>query len=81
MNEGKRFHDMELDLDALRNVTGGVANVSEPVPTGSVRYECTVCGAVIDASTRDMTVTCPNLKCRCQFQVRNGKLTPVARSL
>ena len=67
--------DLELNDDALDEVTGGTT--AAPAPTGGVTYTCTKCGHVINASTRDMTVTCPNLKCRCVFQVKNGKLIPM----
>lgn len=63
----------------LEQVAGGVT--AAPTPTGGVVYQCTACGASINASTRDMSVTCPNLKCRCQFHVRNGKLIAVAGRL
>ena len=35
---------------------------------------CPNCGAVIYASTRDMSVTCPNRKCMSTFNVRKGRL-------
>ena len=65
----------ELSDDELDAVIGGTTAV--PSPTGGVTYTCTKCGHVINASTRDMTVTCPNLKCRSTFQVKNGKLIPM----
>ena len=75
MSEEKTLReDAGLDDDALDAVLGGTADPAAPVPTGGVTYTCTKCGHVINASTRDMTVTCPNMKCRCAFQVKQGKL-------
>ena len=31
-------------------------------------------GTVISASSRDTSVTCPNVRCRTLYQVENGKL-------
>ena len=64
----------ELDLDALEDVSGGTGGTPAPVPTDTVTYKCSKCGLTINASARDMTVICPNLKCRCSFQVKSGKL-------
>ena len=63
--------DMELD-----HVTGGAVGPTDPSPTatGAVTYKCPNCGAVIYASTRDMSVTCPNRKCMSTFNVRKGRL-------
>ena len=75
MSEEKKLRQgAGLDDDALDAVTGGTAGPAAPMPTGGVTYTCTKCGHVINASARDMTVTCPNLKCRCAFQVKKGKL-------
>ena len=68
------MHSGELDLDELKDVSGGVVSAPSPMPTDSVTYKCTKCGTAINASLRDATVTCPNTKCRCCFQVKNGKL-------
>lgn len=67
MNEKHRLNEAELDA-----VTGGVTEA--PAATGAVTYKCLKCGATINASTRDTTVTCPNVTCRCRFQVESGKL-------
>lgn len=72
MTEDKKISELELE-----NVTGGVTDPPAPTATGGVTYKCPACGTSIAASTRDMTVTCPNIKCRRQFQVKNGKLTAV----
>ena len=72
MTENKMIDEQELE-----NVSGGVTDAPAPTPTGGVSYKCPVCGTSIAASTRDMTVTCPNLKCRRQFQIKNGKLIAV----
>ena len=65
------INDMELD-----SVTGGAGGAADPSPmaTGAVTYRCPNCGAAINASSRDMTVTCPNMKCRGTFRVKKGKL-------
>ena len=72
MIEDKIVSELELE-----KVAGGVTDTPAPSPTGGVTYKCPACGTSIAASTRDMTVTCPNLKCRRQFQVKNGKLIAV----
>lgn len=71
----------EMNDDALETVTGGVTEPPSPTPTGTATYKCTACGHTITASTRDTTVTCPNVKCRCSYQVKKGKLYPVASAL
>ena len=75
------YQTNELDDAALDAVLGGVTDPPAPMPTGGVTYKCTACGAGITASTRDTVVICPNIKCRCRFQVKNGKLFAVAGSL
>ena len=61
----------ELDLDQLQDISGGIA---APTPTGDVVYRCPACGKNFSASTRDATVTCPNVKCRTSYRVQGGKL-------
>ncbi len=61
----------ELNENDLCAVTGGTAAAA---PTGSVVYTCPNCGTVISASSRDTSVTCPNVRCRTLYQVENGKL-------
>lgn len=63
----------DTELDA---VSGGTTGTPAPTPTGAVTYKCPKCGQTISASTRDMTVTCPNVKCRSSFRVKNGSLVP-----
>ena len=63
-----------LDDNALDAVIGGASDPAAPMPTGSITYKCT-CGHVINASTRDMYVTCP--KCQCKYKVKKGKLVPM----
>lgn len=70
----------ELNDNALDGVTGGAGEVM-PMATGGIIYRCPACSTVISVSTRDTKVTCPNLKCRCQYQVINGKLQAVSSSL
>lgn len=69
----------ELNDAALDAVTGGTT--AAPTPTGAVAYKCPKCGTAINASTRDQTVTCPNVRCRCAFQVRNGALVQQSSGL
>ena len=80
--ERKVFDNMGLDDDTLDTVTGGSGRLvgagpgpvtPAPMPTGSVTYTCT-CGCPINASTRDMYVTCP--KCHLEFKVKKGELIP-----
>lgn len=63
----------ELDLDQLQDISGG-STIALPMPTGDVVYKCPACGKNFDASSRDMTVTCPNVKCRTSYRVQGGKL-------
>lgn len=71
----------KLGEDELGAITGGTGGTPDPMPTGGVTYKCTVCGTPINASSRDMTVTCPNVGCRCSFRVKNGKLVPLSSAL
>ncbi len=73
--------EKQMDESALDAVTGGVSDPAAPLPTGGVTYRCAICGTAINASTRDTRVTCPNVRCRCEYVVKNGKLTAVAASL
>lgn len=72
---------MELNDRELDTVTGGAGSVPLPTATGGVTYQCTECKTVINASTRDTQVTCPNMKCRCRFQVSGGKLKLIAKGV
>ena len=71
----------ELTEDVLDAVTGGFAAPPTPGPTGGVTYKCPACGATISASTRGVTVKCPNLNCWSKFRVQDGKLIPLASAL
>ena len=76
MDKEKQMDDSELDA-----VVGGVSGTAAPLPTGGVTYKCAACGTTISASTRDVRVTCPNVRCRCEYMIKNGKLVAVAASL
>ena len=73
MVEMDPLNDAELDA-----VTGGTGSDPAPTATGGASYKCPACGMSITASTRDTAVTCPNLKCRRQYQIKNGKLVATA---
>ena len=72
MNEEKKLREA-LNDEALDTVIGGAADPAAPMPTGAITYKC-ACGHVINASTRDMYVTCP--KCKRKYKVKKGKLVP-----
>ena len=64
----------ELIDDVLDGVTGGAADPA-PTATGSNAVKCPVCHiATLNISSRDTSVTCPNMKCRAKFSVSGGKL-------
>lgn len=66
----------ELKEEVLGAVTGGIAEDPSPSATGGVTYKCIYCHQTINASSRDVIVTCPNMKCRARFKVSGGSLVP-----
>ena len=70
MDEKKTISEEELG-----KISGGLdAPDPQPLPTGGINYICPKCGRTIAASTRDMVVTCSNIRCRSSFQVKAGQL-------
>ena len=70
MSEEKKCNEALSD-DALDGVIGGAADPAAPMPTGGITCRCK-CGYTINASTRDMYVTCK--KCGRKYKVKKGKL-------
>lgn len=64
----------ELNDTSLDTVIGGSQGTPAPTATGGTAYTCPLCRSAINASTRDTSVTCPNVKCRASFKIINGKL-------